>query len=49
LENTGTAKRVFEWQAVELQVEWLREQGVEDPLKLMGMNGFFLSMLRQCE
>ncbi len=45
----ATCVSEYEWQAVELQVAWLREQGVEDPLSLMGISRLFLFMLRQCE
>lgn len=45
----ATCASEYEWQAVELQVAWLREQGVEDPLSLMGVSRLFLYMLRQCE
>ena len=39
----------FEWQAVELQIEWLQEQGVEDPLEFLGISPLFILMLRRCE
>ena len=38
-----------EWQALELQVTWLRQQEVEDPLDFLGINPRFLLMLQQCE
>jgi hypothetical protein len=37
-----------EWQALHLQVDWLSEQGVEDPFGLMGMSSLFL-MLPRCD
>lgn len=39
----------FEWQALELQVTWLRQQEVDDPIDFLGINPRFLLMLRQCE
>jgi hypothetical protein len=39
----------YELQAVNLQVTWLREQGVEDPLNLLGINDLFIRLLGQCE
>jgi len=45
----ATCKSEYEIQAVKLQVAWLREQGVEDPLNLIGINSFFILMLGQCE
>jgi hypothetical protein len=38
----------YEWQAYQLQAEWLHEQGVEDPLKLIGVNPLFIYMLAHC-
>jgi len=37
-----------ERQAFELQIKWLRDQGVEDPLALIGINRLFLYLL-QCD
>ena len=39
----------YDWQALELQVAWLREQGVEDALDLLGLSPLYILMLRQCE
>ena len=38
-----------DWQALELQLAWLREQGVEDPVDLLDLNPLYILMLRQCE
>jgi len=45
----ATCSSEYELQAVKLQVTWLREQGVEDPLNLLGINELFIRMLGQCE
>jgi hypothetical protein len=37
-----------ERQAYDLQIKWLREQGVHDPLALIGINSLFLNLL-QCD
>ena len=39
----------YEWQAIDLQLKWLGEQGVDDPLDLLGLDPRFLLMLRGCE
>ncbi len=44
-----TCEFEYEFQAFKLQAVWLSEQGVEDPLDLMGINPFFLLMLGQCD
>lgn len=44
-----TCASEYDWQALELQVAWLREQGVEDPLDLLGISPLYILMLRQCE
>ena len=44
-----TCSSEYELQAVKLQVTWLLEQGVEDPLHLLGINELFIRMLGQCE
>lgn len=38
----------YEWQAYHLQVDWLHEQGVEDPLELLGVSPLFIYLLSQC-
>jgi len=38
----------YEWKAYELQVAWLREQGVEDPLKLMGISAVAIYVFSRC-
>jgi hypothetical protein len=43
-----TCQTEYEYQAIELQVTWLREQGVDDPLDLLHINPLFILMLRQC-
>ena len=45
----ATCASEYELQAVKLQMTWLREQGVEDPLSLLGINDLFIRMLGQCE
>ena len=45
----ATCASEHELQAVKLQVTWLREQGAEDPLGLLGINDLFIRMLGQCE
>lgn len=45
----ATCASEYELQAVNLQVTWLREQGVEDPLHLLGINDLFIRLLGQCE
>lgn len=42
----ATCPGEFEWQALHLQVDWLSEQGAEDPFELMGMSPL---MLPQCD
>jgi hypothetical protein len=37
-----------EYEAIELQITWLREQDVDDPLNLLGINPLFIFMLRRC-
>ena len=44
-----TCATEYEWQAVQLQVTWLREQEVDSPIDLLGIDPRFLFMLRQCE
>ena len=44
-----TCATEYEWQAVQLQVTWLREQEVDNPIDLLGIDPRFLFMLRQCE
>jgi hypothetical protein len=44
----ATCPGEFEWQAIHLQVDWLRQQGVEDPIGLLGMSPLIL-MLSQCD
>ncbi len=39
----------YELQAFKLQVTWLNEQGVEDPLDLLGIDPFLLFMLGHCD
>jgi len=38
----------YEWQAYDLQIKWLREQGVEDPYALIGINELGIYMLSVC-
>jgi len=38
----------YEWQAYHLQADWLHEQGVEDPLNLIGISPLFIYMLAHC-
>jgi len=45
----ATCESEYDFQALKLQVAWLDEQGAEDPLNLLGINPYFLLMLRQCE
>lgn len=44
-----TCASEYEWQAFELQIAWLHEQSVEDPLTLLGVNPLFIRMFRLCE
>ena len=44
-----TCATEYEGQAVQLQVTWLREQEVDNPIDLLGIDPRFLLMLRQCE
>jgi hypothetical protein len=36
-------------QAYHLQIEWLREQGIEDPYKFLDIDEFTISLLSQCQ
>lgn len=45
----ATCESEYELQAFKLQVAWLDEQGVDDPLGLLDINPYFLLMLGQCE
>jgi hypothetical protein len=44
----ATCPTEYEFQSIELQVTWLREQGADDPLDLLGISPLFILMLRQC-
>jgi len=44
----ATCPGEFDWQALHLQVDWLREQEVEDPFELMGVSPLML-VLPQCD
>jgi hypothetical protein len=44
----ATCASELEWQALHLQVDWLGEQGVQEPFELIGINPLFL-MLPQCD
>lgn len=39
---------VYEFQAYSLTIDWLREQGVEQPMKMLHINDVALFMLSQC-
>jgi hypothetical protein len=39
---------VHEGQAIALQVEWLREQGVDDPHKFLGINELYVMLVSSC-
>jgi hypothetical protein len=45
----ATCASEYELQALKLQVAWLIEQGVDDPLGLLGISPLYLLMLGQCE
>ncbi len=45
----ATCESEYELQAFKLQVAWLDEHGVDDPLGLLDINPYFLLMLGQCE
>jgi Domain of unknown function (DUF6647) len=45
----ATCPQECELQAFHLQVDWLSEQGVEDPLKLIGISPDFILMLGECD
>jgi hypothetical protein len=36
-------------QAYHLQIEWLREQGIEDPYKFLDIDEFTIGLLSQCQ
>lgn len=38
----------YEWDAYKLQIAWLREKGVEDPLKLMGVDLMAIYVFSHC-
>ena len=38
----------YEAQAYQLQIEWLREQGIQDPYKLLGLTELAIDSLSQC-
>ena len=38
----------YERQAYDLQIKWLREQGVDDPYALIGINELGIYMLSVC-
>ena len=44
----ATCPHEYEWQAYHLQVDWLREQGVEDPLEFLGISPMFIYSLSAC-
>ena len=44
----ATCPQESEWQAYQLQVDWLREQGVDDPLELLGINPLFIYIIAHC-
>jgi hypothetical protein len=44
----ATCPAEYEWMAYKLQVAWLQEQGVEDPLELMGMSTLDIYILTRC-
>lgn len=39
----------YEGQAYHLQIEWLREQGVKEPYKLLGLTQLDIDSLSQCQ
>jgi len=36
-------------QAYHLEIEWVREQGIEDPYKFLDIDEFTISLLSQCQ
>jgi hypothetical protein len=46
---TVACRGVLEQQAYDLQVKWLREQGEDDPYKLIGTDAFTVAILYACQ
>jgi hypothetical protein len=44
-----TCKSEYEFQAFQLQVSWLGDQGVDDPFDLIGLDPLWLMMLKECD
>ncbi len=44
-----TCESEHEFQALQLQVMWLGEQGVDDPFDLTGLDPLWLMMLKECD
>ena len=44
----GNCRAALERQAIELQIAWLRSQGVEDPYELIGSDAFTVRILTSC-
>lgn len=44
----ATCPAEYEWQAYQLQAEWLHDQGVEEPLDLMGVSPVTIYLLSRC-
>lgn len=40
--------RAHERQAIHLQIQWLREQGVNDPYKFLGINELYVVLVSSC-
>lgn len=43
-----TCQSEYESQALQLQVSWLGEQGVDDPFDMIGLDPLWLMMLKEC-
>jgi hypothetical protein len=39
----------YERQAYDLQIAWLREQGIADPYKVIGTDEFTIRLMSACE
>jgi Domain of unknown function (DUF6647) len=44
-----TCQSEYEVQALQLQVTWLGDQGVDDPFDLIGLDPLWLMMLKKCD
>ena len=43
-----TCRAEYEWDTYKLQTAWLREQGIEDPLKFLGINLMAIYVFSRC-